>query len=462
MKHKISIVEKDSIACELGILPGDFLLSVDEKKVIDVLDYRFCIQSESLIVEIEKQSGEVWELDIEKEFDEDLGLVFELPLMSEIKLCKNNCIFCFVDQEPKGLRKTLYVKDDDWRLSFLHGNFVTLTNVSESEAIRIAGLHLSPLYVSVHAADESVRRKMMNFSGEDKLFRYLHMFGNSGIKMHFQIVLCPGINDGDVLDSTIKKLKEIEGFASVAIVPVGLTKHREGLHPIDHFDHSFGSKTYRSVLDLLIPRQSRPTLSIDPTFFSDEWHLKNGDFSKLPTYEKYGDFPQLANGVGLVRLFEHEFKSELENIKKLINAPKRIDPYKNYRIALRNETTPKVKSIYIVTGTLAESFMWHLAFKFDIYFENLLITVIPIRNNFYGESITVSGLLTGGDIINQLSNKCDCDVLFVPQSSFRYSTEEMIDGTTRTQLEENLNVRVRIGSQDGGDFARQLYEEMLC
>ena len=433
MRHKISAVEDESIASELEVLPGDFLLSVDGKSIIDVLDYRFCIKSENLVVEIERFDGEVWELCIEKDFDEDLGLIFESPLMSKIKLCKNNCIFCFVDQEPIGLRKSLYVKDDDWRLSFLHGNFVTLTNVTESEAKRIAGLHLSPLYISVHAADESVRRKMMNLSGEDKLFRYLHMFGNAGIKMHFQIVLCKGINDGEVLEDTLEKLREIKGTESVALVPAGLTKHRQSLYPI---------LPYTSLeAKLLINRiKSMEYFAKDcfEIYFSDEWYLL-GDIS-FPSYRKYNDFPQLSNGVGLLRLFEHNFKTSLRNLTKSCIA----------------------KSIYIATGTLAEALMRRLAYLFCKKFTKVRVSVIAIKNNFYGDSVTVSGLLTGSDIINQLKDKLVCDVLYLPESSFRIGTEEMIDGTTRKQVEENLNVRVRIGSQDGGDFVNQLYEELLC
>ena len=433
MRHKISVVEDESIAYELGVLPGDFLVSVNGKKIIDILDYRFCLHSESLVIEIEKSDGEMWELDIEKEFDEDLGLIFELPLMSEIKLCKNSCLFCFVDQEPDGLRDTLYVKDDDWRLSFLHGNFVTLTNVSKSEALRIAGLHLSPLYISVHAADESVRKKMMNLSGDDNLFRYLFMFGNAGIKMHFQIVLCKGINDGEVLEDTLKKLREIKGAESVAIVPAGLTKHRQNLYPVIPY-------TSHEAKMLISRQKSVEYLAKDcfEIYFSDEWYIL-ADI-KLPTYRKYKDFPQLSNGVGLVRLFEHSFKAALKNLTKHCIA----------------------KSICIVTGTLAAAFMKRLAYLLNKKLIKVRVTVIAIKNHFYGESVTVSGLITGVDIINQLGGKCNCDVLFLPENAFRSKAEEMIDGITRAQLEENLNVRVRIGSQNGGDFVKQLYEEILC
>ena len=438
-------VKHGSIAYELSIIPGDFLLAVDGENVIDVLDYRFRVQSEHLIIEIEKSCGEVWEMEIEKEYDEDLGIDFVLPLLSELKLCKNNCIFCFVDQEPKGLRETLYVKDDDWRMSFLHGNFVTLTNVAENEAKRIASLHLSPLYISVHAASESVRRKMMNFSGEDNLFRYLHMFGDAGIQMHFQIVLCKGINDDDVLINTLNELGKVKGAKSIAVVPAGLTKHRHGLYPLESFTGS--DVLVQSLKRLCFNTQLDEHLSTSkskavPIFYSDEWYLMKGSSQKLPDYEHYLDFPQLANGVGLTRLFEFDFISMV----KILPKPSLLN----------------TKTIFIATGILAATFMRQMAFLFDESLESVRITVIAIKNHFYGESITVSGLLTGCDVINQLRGKCDCDVLYLPENAFKVGTDEMIDGVTRLQLEERLNVRVRIGSQNGGIFARQLYEEVLC
>ena len=430
MKHEISSVEEESIAYELGILPGDFLLVVNGKEIIDVLDYRFSLHSSNLLVEIEKPDSEVWELDIEKDYYEDLGLGFVSPLMSDVKLCKNNCIFCFVDQEPKNLRKTLYIKDDDWRLSFLQGNFVTLTNVTDIEAVRIANLHLSPLYISVHATNETIRRKMMNFKGDDNLFRYLHLFGKSGIEMHFQIVLCKGINDGEVLAETLDNLKRIKGAKSIAIVPAGLTKHRVGLYPLEP------CTTFEPIAF------SAHDLNSVPVYLSDEWYMSKHGLN-LPAYETYHDFPQLSNGVGLTRLFEHDFVAALKQVSKTRQV--------SYH-----------KSVIIVTGVLAEAFMRQLTLMFEEEFGHIHISVVPIINHFYGESITVSGLITGDDIINQLKGKCICDVLFLPENAFRVHSEEMIDGVTRTQLEKLLKVRVRIGSQDGGIFLRQLLEESLC
>ena len=441
MRHRISSVEEESIAYELGILPGDFLLMIDGNEIIDIFDYRINLHSANLLVEIEKAEGEVWELDIEKEYDEDIGLVFESPLMSPIKLCENKCIFCFVDQEPMGLRKTLYVKDDDWRLSFLQGNFVTLTNVTDAEATRIAKLHLSPLYISVHAACETVRRKMMNFRGDDNLFHFIHLFGEAGIEMHFQIVLCKGINDGDVLTDTLIKLKGIKGAKSIAIVPAGLTKHRLGLYPLESFTSSDQ-----------IPFSAHELMRI-PVYMSDEWYMKKHG-SCLPAYETYNDFPQLSNGVGMTRLFEHDFKTALNQI-----AVKNDVGFTTHTMAKREVYR---KTVFIVTGVLAESFIRQIAFMFEGMFKHVQISVFPIANHFYGDSITVSGLLTGGDIICQLNGKCECDVLFLPENAFRTQTEEMIDGMTLSQIKKLLNIRVLIGSQNGSKFFKQLYEETIC
>ena len=437
MKHKIAAIQEKSIAYELGILPGDVLLSIDGRAIIDVLDYRFALQSENLLVEIEKQDGEKWELDIEKEEFEDLGLVFELPLMSPVKLCKNKCIFCFVDQEPPGLRKTLYVKDDDWRLSFLHGNFITLTNLTDEEANRIAGLHLSPIRISVHAADLDIRKQMMGSRNAGNLFRHLRMFGKAGIAMHLQIVLCKGVNDGRILDDAIKKFERVPGAQSLAVVPVGLTEHRHGLFPLEPFTSDEANEIIRKVEAIQHQLKHRKNSAF--VFLSDEWYIISG--AALPSYNMYEGFPQLENGVGLVRLFEFDFLRELGKLSD----------------------SDAAKSVCIVTGTLAADFMRSLATSFCNKFVNVKITICKVANSFYGETVTVSGLLTGKDIISHFSRaSCAHDIIFVPGNAFRANSEEMIDGATRSQLETSLGVSIIIGSQNGCDFARQLYGEIIC
>ena len=436
MKHKITEVEEESIGSELGVLPGDFLFSINGRPILDVLDYRFRMHTVNVLVEIEKQDGEIWELDIEKGENEDIGLIFEQPLMSDIKLCRNKCIFCFVDQEPPGLRNSLYVKDDDWRLSFLHGNFVTLTNLSREEANRIAHMHLSPLNISVHTVDMDLRKTMMGQKNSGNLFHYLSMFSEAGIIMNFQIVLCKGINDGDVLNDSILMLQELRGANSLAVVPVGLTKHRNGLPLLSSFSEEEAAKVILQVetfQNLFIRKRSSAFV-----FLADEWYIMAQ--VPLPSYNSYEGFPQLSNGVGMIRLFEHDFLMTLNNLPK-------------------SEVS---KSICIVTGVLASSFVIEIAKKFCNKFKNIKLRILEIKNHFYGESVTVSGLLTGRDIINQLNGICDYDVLFLPENAFRTQTDEMIDGATRTLIEETLNIRVLKGSQYGSEFAMQLFREMLC
>jgi len=369
LSHKIKEIIPDSIAEELEIAPGDILLQINGQKIRDVLDYRFLVQSEELTLEIQTPD-EIWELEIEKDADEDLGIIFEQPLMSEKRNCRNKCIFCFIDQQPPGMRPSLYVKDDDVRLSFLHGNYVTLTNLSSREIKRIADYHLSPLRISVHAADLELRKKMMGCAAAANLFEALEAFGNAGISMHFQVVLCKGINDGTNLDYTIETLSKQRGAESLAVVPAGITRFRKGLE-------AFTTAEAEAVIDQVEKRQAEFLKKTGKSFVfaADEWYIMTD--RPLPKYNRYEDFPQLDNGVGMLRLFEYEFLQA----KREANCGIR----KDIRIG-------------IITGLAAEKFMRELVKDFQN------ITVFPIVNNFFGESITVSGLLTGADIIAQLKN----------------------------------------------------------
>jgi len=433
VKHEISKVEKCSIADEMGVSVGDFLCSINGKEVRDILDYRFHIQEECLVVEIEKADGEIWELDIEKDQDCDLGLEFKQSLMSHKKRCRNKCVFCFVDQQPQGLRPSLYIKDDDPRLSFLIGNYVTLTNLSDQEIKRLAGYHLSPLRISVHAADLDLREKMMGTPAARNLFDALEIFNNAGIEMHFQIVLCKGLNDGAHLDNTIQKLMEIKpGAKSLAIVPAGLTRHRDGLFPLAPF-------TKEDARELIASFDSRIEKNV---FLSDEWYILAGE--PLPEYGYYGDFPQLDNGVGVLRLFERGFLRGL-NCK--------CKP-RNDRRWLRG----KQKRIGIITGTAAGAFMRGIAAQFMEKHPYIKISVREIENNFFGKTVTVSGLLTGQDVIARLKGRHNADILILPENAFRAGVKQkvMLDGTTLKELQKELGVNVVVGSCDGNRFCRQL------
>ncbi|MCL1845828.1 MAG: DUF512 domain-containing protein [Defluviitaleaceae bacterium] len=465
MKHKIAEILPESIAFETGIEPGDFLISINGEKIRDVLDYRFAVQSEELLLEIEKAScgvnatgaepdfappgeedwgspphcGEIWEIEIEKDGDEDLGMVFARPLMDETRRCVNKCIFCFIDQQPPDLRDSLYIKDDDVRLSFLHGNYVTLTNLSDAEIRRIAGYHLSPLKISVHAADTDLRKKMMGCGSRaaENLFKTLQIFGDAGIKMHFQAVICKGVNDGKYLDETISALRRVRGAESLAIVPAGITRHREGLFPLEQFT-AFEAK---KILETVRAAQKicRAETGTNFVFASDEWYVLSGE--ELPLYEDYEDFPQLDNGVGMLRIFEREFNFRLrEHVSSRTCA----------------SGAQCAQKIGIITGQAAEKFMRRLADTFESANPGTKITIHAVKNNFFGENITVSGLLTGTDIIAQLKGNITAHALFLPQNAFRQATETMLDGVTRAELADALGVPVHIGSADGGEFFKSM------
>jgi len=472
IKHLISKVQKNSIAAEMGIAGGDFLLSINGQEVRDVLDYRFRIAEERLLVEIEKvlhnptgdsQSPvEIWELDIEKDPDEDLGLSFKQSLMSHKKRCRNKCIFCFIDQQPKGLRSSLYIKDDDPRMSFLLGNYVTLTNLDDEEIRRLAGYHLSPLRISVHAADLDIRAKMMGTDAARNLFDALDVFIGAGIEMHFQIVLCKGINDGAQLDYTIEKLRPYGKI--LAVVPAGLTRHREGLFPLDAFTRQDARDIIRQVEKRNV--QSNKTF----VFLSDEWYV----LAKLPLppYKHYENFPQLDNGVGMLRLFEREFLQGMmqscprkgkclmrqHNNRSQTTSISTAPLIKTRNFIMRLLPQPSPTNIAIVTGTAAAGFMRNIANKFMQKHPRVNIAVHPIKNHFLGESVTVSGLLSGQDIIRGLRGKLQNTTLFLPENAFRagVSSKIMLDGTTIAQLEQSLGVRIIIGSANGSKFYHQL------
>jgi len=476
IKHEISNIAENSIAAELGITCGDFLLSINGEAVRDILDYRFRIQDESLLVEVEKPDGEIWELDIEKDPDEDLGLEFKLSLMSHTKRCGNSCVFCFVDQQPKGLRPSLYVKDDDPRLSFLLGNYVTLTNLSKAEVKRLAGYHLSPLRISVHAADLDVREKMMGTSKARNLFDALDIFSQSGIEMHFQIVLCKGLNDGAQLDYTIEKLMGLNGAKSLAVVPAGLTKHRDGLFPLQPFTKEDAQAVLLQV--------EKWQASKNFVFLSDEWYILAE--VPLPEYKHYGEFPQLDNGVGVLRLFEREFVKGLIHAKRaqvsclLKSGSRRAFRTEQFprgqkkaqtglldrlflKIICRKSIRQQPVSIGIVTGTAAGRFMRSIAARFMTKWPHARITVYEIENEFFGPSVTVSGLLAGQDVIKQLKGKLDgIDVMLLPENAFRGGVKQkiMLDGVTQKVLEQKLGIRVKIGSTNGVKFCRELIGQL--
>lgn len=437
--HLIEKVELGSIAEELEITKGDRLLTINDEEITDIFDYQYYVENEYLEVLVEKPDGEQWLLQVDKDEDEDLGIVFENGLMDDYRSCHNKCIFCFIDQMPKGMRETLYFKDDDSRLSFLQGNYVTLTNMSDHDLDRIIKYHLSPINVSFQTMNPELRCKMLNnrFAGEalkkvDKLYR-------AGITMNGQIVLCKGINDGKELEFSIQKLMEyIPVLESVSVVPVGLSRYREGLYPLEPFEKEDACQ----VIDLIegFQRICMEQHGIHFVQASDEWYILAE--RELPLEENYDGYLQLENGVGMMRLLLTEFEDAMMQRKE-----KGMDHLSRNR------------EISMVTGRLAYPYILRMAQQMEQQINGLKIHVYEIINYFFGERITVSGLLTGGDIKRQLSGKELGEVLLLPENILRSGEDVFLDDVRLPELEKALQVKIDIVKSSGYDFVSTVLGE---
>lgn len=439
MEEDKNIIEKiisGSISEELDINPGDILLNINGHKVKDIIDYKYLISDENIVVEIEKNEGEIWQYEIEKEYDEDLGIIFNNPLIDKAKSCRNKCMFCFIDQLPPNMRETLYFKDDDSRLSFLQGNFITLTNMSDDEIDRIIKYKLSPINISVHTTNPELRVKMLKNKNAGKIYDILKRFHQAKLKVNCQIVLVRGVNDGEELKNTLTDLAELyPTIGSVAIVPVGITKYRQDLEKLNPFDKDSSN----SLLEDIFLLQDRFFKKINTrfVFLSDEFFALSD--KKIPSKEYYEGFPQLENGVGLIRSLEDEVVKELE----------KIDNYKSNK-----------KKILIATGTLAYDFLKNLFGKIQEKFKGLKIKVIPITNHFFGDTITVAGLITGGDLIEQVKN-LDFDTLFIPRSMMKAGEDIFLDNLTVKEVEKILNTNIIISEVDGKALIENLKKEVI-
>ncbi len=424
-KNIIEEVAKGSIAEELEIEPGDILLSINHKPVRDIIDYKYLVSDDYIVVAIEKKDGDLWEFEIEKDFDEDLGLIFTNPLIDKAQSCRNKCVFCFIDQLPPNMRETLYFKDDDSRLSFLQGNFITLTNMSDEEIDRIISYRISPINVSVHTTNPELRIKMLNNKNAGKVYEILKRFKDAKLEVNCQIVLVPGVNDGSELERTLSDLARLyPTVESVAVVPVGITKYREKLHEIKPY-------TKESSNDLLdfISRKQRYFLEKLGTrfvFASDEFFALTK--RELPRYDEYEGFPQLENGVGLMKSFEDEIIKELKKIKTPINSNNRF---------------------VLATGTLAYDFMTKIKEMIVEKFNGLELIVIPIVNKFFGETITVSGLITGQDLVTQLKDYDNIDGIIIPRSMMKRDEEIFLDNLTIEEVSKILNIPVLASKVEG-------------
>ena len=424
--HVIKTVDPGSIGEALELVPGDRLMTIDGHELEDIFDYEYYIGSRSVTAVVIKENGEEWELEIENNY-EDLGLTFENGLMSEYRSCRNKCIFCFIYQMPKGMRKTLYFKDDDSRLSFLQGNYITLTNMSDRDIERIIRFKLSPINISVHTTNPDLRCRMLNnrFAGEalkkiDRLYR-------AGTPMNGQIVMCKGFNDGDELERTIGDLSAYLPFmASVSVVPVGLSRFRQGLEPLEPVGPEDAVRTIE-----IVERWQEKLYREHGTHFihaSDEFYILAG--RELPEGERYDGYPQLENGVGMVRLFLDEVDQTLAQLKG----------------------DGREEEISIATGVLAYGYLEKSLKKIRDKYPGICVRLYRIVNEFFGEQITVAGLITGGDLIRQLQGKPLGQRLLLPACMFRSGEMVFLDDITLEEVKNALQVQVDIVKSSGQDF----------
>lgn len=435
--HMIKTVLEGSIGQEMEIEAGDRLLEINGEEITDIFDYQYFIQDEYIEVLIQKADGEEWLLEVDKEYDEDLGIEFENGLMDDYRSCCNKCIFCFIDQMPKGMRETLYFKDDDSRLSFLQGNYVTLTNMSEHDIERIIKYHLSPINISFHTTNPELRCKMLNnrFAGE--ALKKVDRLYEAGIVMNGQIVLCKGVNDGDELERSISDLtRYLPLLESVSVVPVGLSKYREGLYPLTPFEKEDGERT----IEIIHRWQEKifPRYGLHFIHASDEWYILAG--REMPEEERYDGYLQLENGVGMLRLLNNEFEEVLS-----LEAARGIEDYNTHRSIMS-----------IATGTLVYPIIRKMAKKMEEQFPFLHINVYAITNEFFGENITVSGLLTGQDIARQLKGRELGERLLLPQNVLRSGEQIFLDDMRVDDLEKALQVKVDIVKSSGRDFVNAI------
>ncbi|MBR1691911.1 MAG: DUF512 domain-containing protein [Lachnospiraceae bacterium] len=445
--HIIKKVTPGSIAEEMGIEAGDILLSIDGETVEDIFDYQFMTQEESLTIAIRKgSSGEEWLLEIEKEEWEDIGIEFENGLMDDYRSCCNKCIFCFIDQMPKGMRETLYFKDDDSRLSFLQGNYVTLTNMRQKDIDKIIKYHLSPINISFQTMNPELRCKMLNNRFAREALDKARQLYEAGITLNGQIVLCKGVNDGKELAYSIEQLaKYVPVLESVSVVPVGLSKYREGLYPLEPFNREDAA----AVIDLIESWQKKVYEEHGLHFVhaSDEWYILAG--RDMPPAESYDGYLQLENGVGMLRLLLDEFDDAVRQ-------------YKKYRKKHRfRPPKPKHMHFSMATGRLAYTYIKKIADTLMELIPGLCIEVYEITNYFFGERITVSGLLTGQDIIAQLKGKPLHGTLLLPQNVLRSGEDVFLDDITLTELGKALQVEVNIVKSSGYEYFDFIFDKEI-
>ncbi len=432
-KNEIKKVIQGSIAEEIGLEPGDVILKINDTEVRDILDYRFLMSDEEILLTVLTKQGEEVEVEIEKEIYEDLGVEFSSGLIDGAKSCANRCVFCFIDQLPEGMRETLYFKDDDTRLSFFQGNYVTLTNVPEKELDRFISMRVSPINVSVHTTNPELRVEMLKNKNAGNIMERLRKLSDNGILLNAQIVLCPTINDGAELERTLEDLLSIGHMRSVSIVPIGKTRFREGLCEIP----SVTKEKATEVLDTIEAWQKKALEKVGTRLFyaSDEFYLRAE--RELPGAEEYEHFPQIENGVGLIASMKEEFYNALEE---------------KHRVE-------KARRVSIATGVAAYNFIKSIAKEAEKRYNNLKVDVYEITNDFFGSEITVAGLLCGRDIISQLKGKDLGGRLIISKSMLRDSTDVLLDDITVKDIEKELGVKIKAIENDGYEFLEALLKD---
>lgn len=427
----ISSVDEGSIAEELGLVPGDLILSIDGKKIVDYLDYKFLATNEEILLEVEKENGDVYEYEIYNEDMEDLGINFENMLFDSPKSCLNKCIFCFIDQMPKGMRDTLYFKDDDSRLSFLYGNYVTLTNMKEEDLMRLISYRISPVNISVHTTNPELRVFMLKNKHADRILEQIQLLYDHGIEMNMQIVLCKGINDGEELDRTISDLAKFLPVArSLSVVPVGLTRCREGLYPLEPFE----KEDCQKVVSQIHAWQEKLMAEKGTRFVyaSDEFYV-NGEIS-IPKEEAYEDFPQIENGVGMLASMEAEFVRAMED-----------DSF----------TLQKTESTLIATGEISYDFIKKLVNLAKMRYNINDIEVVSVKNGLFGGKVTVSGLLGGQDLLSTFHGR-KADRLLISASMLKADEDIFLDDLTLKEAETALGMKIIPVQNEGGAFLQAL------
>lgn len=432
MNNKIAKIIEESIAEELEIEVGDKLISINGTEIKDIIDYKFLMADDYIEVEIEKQDGEIWTFEVEKDYQEDLGIEFENAIMDEARSCHNNCLFCFIDQLPEGMRNTLYFKDDDSRLSFLQGNFVTLTNMNNEDLDRIIRYRISPINVSVHTTNAELRKKMLNNRFAGDIYDKLKKLAKAGITMNCQIVLCPGYNNGEELVKTVSDLYKLyPAIENVAAVPVGVTKFRKNLNEITLYD----AQSAKAELEQISQFQQKALKKIGSPFvrLADEFYVMAG--VEVPSTDFYGDFEQIEDGIGMIRFFRD---SITKNLKKLNKKAK--------------------GSFTLITGVSAYDEIEWAANAITEKNDKITINIQRIVNDFFGPTITAGGLLTGQDIMKQVQAGNVFNYIIMPKNMFKSGESIMLDDVTIAELENYFNKKILLCEYTGEDLIQLINE----